>query len=238
VRAIAPTGLRQWAWRRGYRAWPPVGTVRWGGLRRTAPVSRHFGFDRGHPVDRWYIERFLEQRASDIRGVVLEFGDDTYARRFGRELDRVDVTDVDPTDPSATLSADLNVADSLPADSYDCIVCTQVLLLVWDLATAVRNLHQALRPGGVLLATVPGITRTCEDDTGRWTDYWRVTSGGALRLFEAEFGAGNVEVAGHGNVLSAVANLHGLSASELDEDELAVDDPNYEVIVTICARRL
>ena len=31
-----------------------------GSLGRTRPVSYHWGYDRGLPVDRWYIERFLE----------------------------------------------------------------------------------------------------------------------------------------------------------------------------------
>ena len=41
------------------------------GLRRLAPVSDKWGHDRGTPVDRWYIERFLERQAGDIRGRVL-----------------------------------------------------------------------------------------------------------------------------------------------------------------------
>ena len=64
-------------------------------LRHVDPVSRVFGLDRGLPVDRWYIERFLEHHADDIRGVVLEFGDDRYTRRFGRPT-QSDVLNVDP----------------------------------------------------------------------------------------------------------------------------------------------
>ena len=59
--------------------WPPVGTVRRLGLRRTEPISRAYGFDRGTPVDRHYIEAFLQRHApspdysaGDIRGRVLE----------------------------------------------------------------------------------------------------------------------------------------------------------------------
>ena len=47
------------------------------------PVSRSFGFDRGTPVDRRYIEQFLARHAAAIRGDVLEVGDDGYTRRFG-----------------------------------------------------------------------------------------------------------------------------------------------------------
>src|SRR3990170_7811785 len=51
------------------------GRVRFGDLRGVEPISREFGFDRGLPVDRHYIERFLSAHSSDIRGRVLEIGD-------------------------------------------------------------------------------------------------------------------------------------------------------------------
>ena len=59
-----------------------------GDLRRTKPVSSAFGYDRGKPVDRRYIEAFLATNSVDVRGRVLEIGDSAYTRQFGR--DRVD----------------------------------------------------------------------------------------------------------------------------------------------------
>src|ERR1041384_1893415 len=63
--------------------WPPVGKVGFGSLRRTTPISGEFGLDRGEPVDRYYVEKFLERHAEDIRGRVLEIGDDRYTKKFG-----------------------------------------------------------------------------------------------------------------------------------------------------------
>ena len=51
-----------------------VERVDFGSLRRLDPVSADFGYERGRPVDRYYIERFLSTRAYAIRGRVLEFG--------------------------------------------------------------------------------------------------------------------------------------------------------------------
>ena len=56
---------------------------RWLVSGRTQPLSRHWGFDRGTPVDRWYIERWLAGQARDIRGSVLEVKDSGYTTRFG-----------------------------------------------------------------------------------------------------------------------------------------------------------
>ena len=70
----------------------PVGTVDFGHFRRLIPISKEWGFDRGLPIDRYYIERFLQRHAADIRGRVLEVGDNAYTRRFGG--DRVTNSDV------------------------------------------------------------------------------------------------------------------------------------------------
>lgn len=52
-------------------------------LRRLSPVSRVWGFDRGLPVVRYHIERFLSANTADIQGHVLEIGDNTYTRNYG-----------------------------------------------------------------------------------------------------------------------------------------------------------
>lgn len=49
---------------------------------RTEPVSRIFGLDRGQPVDRFYIERFLAKYRNHIKGNLLEVAEDIYSRKF------------------------------------------------------------------------------------------------------------------------------------------------------------
>lgn len=48
-------------------------SARFGNFR---PLSASYGFDRGTPVDRLYIEEFLKLHSDDVRGRVLEIGDD------------------------------------------------------------------------------------------------------------------------------------------------------------------
>jgi SAM-dependent methyltransferase len=214
-----------------------VGQVRFGSLRRVEPISRDFGFVRGLPVDRWYIEGFLEAHAADVRGRVLEIGDDTYTRRFGgAAVEVADVLHVHAGNELATFVGDLADGAGLPDDAFDCIVLTQTLHLVYDMAAAVRTLHRVLRPGGVVLATVPGISHVSGDEW-RHGWFWAITPAGAGRLFGDEFGPDQVEVAGRGNVLAATAFLQGLSAAELRPEELAHDDPQYPLVVTVRAVR-
>ncbi len=213
---------------------PLPGRVDFGDFRRTVPLSRHFGFERGLPVDRHYIEAFLAARAGDIRGRVLEVGDATYTRRFGGErVVRSDVLHVDPEAEGATIIADLAAADDVPSDAFDCVVLTQTLHLVYDVSAAIRTIHRILAPGGVALITVPGISQL---DAGTWRDtwYWAFTEASATRLFAENF-AGDVSVAVHGNALAAIAMLEGIAADELRPAELAAHEPSYPVTVTVRA---
>ncbi|MGN6498071.1 MAG: glycosyltransferase, partial [Tsuneonella sp.] len=113
---------------------PRRGEVDFGDFGRTAPLSAGFGFKRGTPVDRWYVEQFLASRSIDIRGRVLEVGDDGYSRRFGSGIARQDVLNVKSDRPGTTIVGDLAEAGVLPAASFDCIVLTQTLHLVYDMA--------------------------------------------------------------------------------------------------------
>jgi peptidoglycan/xylan/chitin deacetylase (PgdA/CDA1 family)/SAM-dependent methyltransferase len=213
----------------------PVGEVDLGDLRRLTPLSPDFGCDRGRPVDRYYILRFLAARAADVRGRVLEVGERTYTRDFGG--DRVtssDVLHVSEGEPDATVIADLSRADHIPSYAFDCIIITQTLQLIYDVAAAVRTMHRILEPGGVVLATVPGISQTYDSEWGgSW--YWNFTPLSARRLFEETFGAGNVEVEAHGNVLAAISFLHGLAEEELTSDELDHRDSGYPLTITVRA---
>src|SRR3954471_10412782 len=73
------------------------------GLRVHEPVSTQFGLDRGRPVDRFYIERFLEQNKELIRGRVLEVQERTYIDWFGSGVKQADVLHAGPGNPEATL---------------------------------------------------------------------------------------------------------------------------------------
>jgi hypothetical protein len=225
---------------------PPVGSLRLGSLRRTDPISRDYGFDRGQPVDRHYIDRFLARHDRDIRGRVLEIGDDDYTRRFGgwtgapssvSRVEAVDVLDAAADNPGATIVADLADAPHVADATYDCVVCTQTLLLIYDVRAAIATTHRILRPGGVVLATVPGTSRICRPEAERFGDWWRFTSMSAGRLFEEAFGPDAVSVSSYGNVLAATAMLHGIAAEELRPEELDAHDPDFEVLIGVRAVR-
>src|SRR4051794_26371519 len=88
---------------------PPLGMVNLGSFATTCPVSRDYGWDRGTPIDRHYIENFIAQHSKDISGHVLEVGDDAYSRKFGRSrVSRQDVLHIHAGNPRATIVGDLS----------------------------------------------------------------------------------------------------------------------------------
>jgi SAM-dependent methyltransferase len=227
-RVISPDrrrGLRAWAHRLRHPAW--LGT-----LRRTSPVSRNWGWDRGTPVDRFYIEHFLEAHRGEIHGQVLEVLNNNYTVRYGRDVTRSDVLDIDAGNPAATVIADLADPSGLPEGRFDCFILTQTLQYIYDLPAAVRSCHRVLRPGGVLLVTVPALSRI---DKVPGQDYWRFTVTACARLFGEVFGAGNVAVRSHGNVLTALAFLSGMAHEELRRNELDVNDPHFPLVIVVRA---
>jgi SAM-dependent methyltransferase len=210
-----------------------VRPARLGTLRRTAPLSHDFGYDRGTPVDRYYIERFLAAHRHHVRGHVLEVKESMYTDRFGSGVIKKDVLDIDPGNPLATVVADLASADSIPDAIYDCFILTQTLQLIYDARSAISHARRILKPGGALLVTVPVVSQIVDDN--HLTDYWRFTVASCTLLFEEAFGSDSIRVRPHGNVLSAIAFLTGMAQEELTSDELEASDSRYAILISVCA---
>jgi hypothetical protein len=214
----------------------PGRRVRWGSFRRTQPFSDRFGLDRGLPVDRIYIADFLGAHAQDVRGSVLEVSRPTYTRLFGGDrVTEVSIVDIDPDNTQATIAADLCERGSLPASTFDCAIVTQTLQLLPDVPAALENLWSALVPGGVLLMTVPALSR--DDPVGG--DYWRFTPLGLRRILETNLPpVAVIAVQGYGNVLAGVGSLFGLSVEDIGPDRLREHDAAFPVVVCARVRRL
>ena len=202
----------------------------------TRPLSDSWGFDRGTPIDRYYIEAFLAGHADEIRGRVLEIKSDAYTARFGHNVEARDVLDIDAANPNATIVGDLTNSAAMPADRFDCIILTQTLQFVYDVQSAVANVHTMLRARGTALVTVPSTSRIAPR-YGQDTDYWRFTPASCRRLFGDVFGDQNVTVEPLGNVGAAVAFLRGAALEEVPRATLDYADADFPVIIAVRAVR-
>lgn len=200
------------------------------------PVTRDFGYSVGQPIDRYYIDLFLEQHCEDIHGCVMEIADSNYTKRFGGS--RVVKSEVLHTreNENATLIGDLATGQGIPRNSYDCIILTQTLPFIYDVKSAIANCHKALKHGGVLLCTVNGISQISRYDMDRWGDFWRFTNLSIKQLLLESFEPSAeksepVSVTTFGNILTATAFLKGLPSQELQLNEMNHHDQYYQVLI-------
>lgn len=208
-----------------------------GSVRSLTPASKIFGFDRGTPIDRYYIDSFLKTSQQYIKGAVLEIAESTYSKQFDNGVTKFEVLHYTADNKDATIIGDLSNPETLPSDAIDCFICTQTLNFISDFESAIKGIHQVLKPGGVALVTVAGLTQISRYDMDRWGDFWRFTTLSIKNSFEKVFGTDNITVESLGNVLSATALLHGLASEELKTEELDFNDPDYQITITVIAKK-
>jgi len=203
------------------------------GRRQLTPISRNFGYDRGQCIDRYYIETFLERHRADIQGQVLEVLDNRYTRKYGgSRVTYSDVLQAAPANRDATIVGNLGTGENIPRETFDCMIVTQTFYLIYEVQNAIANCYKALKPGGVLLASFPGICQLNRHDRERWGDYWRFTTMSVARLCKENFPTDDIEINGYGNVLVAISYLDGLALEDMLANELDYHDPDYEIVIT------
>lgn len=203
------------------------------------PLDDKYGMNRGTPVDRYYIEQFLQAQKELIRGTVMEIGDRVYTEKFGER--RVEKSIILHRDTEVSeinqIKGDFVTGEGLTEESVDCLICTQTLPFIYDLCSAANNIVKILKRGGVALLTVGGISPIIQYEMHHWGHFWSFTDMSLRKLFEEIAGVASVEVCTYGNVKSATAFLYGISYEELSQDELNYQDPAYQLIIAAIVKK-
>lgn len=234
---ILPDAILRMLFRAGFfeKYSPRLGNIKTGDFERATPFSFDFGFERGGPIDRYFVETFLDLNKKNIFGRVLEIGDNEYTLRYGAEaVKQSDIFHIDEKNKKATIIGDLSDAPHVPSNTFDCIVLTQTLHVIYDFKAALQTCHRILKPGGCLLLTVPGISHI---DHGEWKDYWlwSFTDKSIRRLMNEFFKPERVEIKTYGNVFVASAFLYGMGLPEIKKKYLEKHDPSYQVVISVKA---
>jgi len=187
------------------------------------------------PLDRHFIEDFLERNSVDIQGACLEVLDRRYTMRFGGEaVISTDVLDIDRKNETATIIDDLRDARSIASDTYDCIVLTQVLQFIDEPAAAIAECHRILKQNGVLLITLPSISRA-DCASGNERDYWRFTQAGARHLLSKHFEDLSIET--YGNARTGMYFYAGFAQEDTPAKLLRINDPDFPTIISVRAKK-
>jgi hypothetical protein len=192
---------------------------RWGNMRRTTPFSTTFGFDRGTPIDRYYLENFLDSHRALITGRVLEVQLASYTKRFGESVRESHTVDINP-EFRATYTCDLADAAQIPTAYYDCFLVPNTLQHLLKLEPALRTMLRVVRPGGTILLSAAGMLPLIPEGG----DYWRTTPEGWRVMLDAEWPGCDVTIEAHGNCLAAAAAIYGLAHEELSPAGLGFHD--------------
>jgi SAM-dependent methyltransferase len=206
----------------------PVGEIDWGSLRAQEPVSDKWGFDRGLPIDRYYIEKFLQTHFSDIKGYCLEVMNGMYTKRFGANVTGFEVLDVNKNNKNATIVGDLTDPATLTPNTFDCFIMTQTLPVIYDGNAVIKNSYAALKPGGVLLITAPALCRYSPHPE----DYWRFTDKSLEQLILSNSDTRNFQIEKHGNLVCSIGFMIGAASQEMKQTELDYYDERFPIVIT------
>ncbi len=203
----------------------------------TYPASNYHGFDRGNPIDRFYIDNFIKQNKKHIRGNCLELLNNDYTLKYGGEkIIKSDILDIDESNNRATIIDDLRNLKKIEDNSYECIILTQVLQFIDEVDLAISECHRILKKDGVILATLPAMSRI-DPVSNTEGDYWRFTSASAKHIFQKRFSTDKIDISTHGNVRSGIFFYLGLSQEETSSKILRDNDPNFPLIITVKATK-
>jgi hypothetical protein len=172
------------------------------------------------------VHQFLRPRIATFAGTGLVLGVDA----------EPGWTDVLPaTGDVKVLSATGRFGRELaPVADVDWVVLDRCLQRLPEMALALEEVVERLKPGAALITLFTGIARA-EPDALR--PLWSVAPYAARRLHEERGGLGPVEVEQYGNVTLALAWIYRLPADDLTERELSAVDPAYPVLVAVTASK-
>lgn len=214
-------------------------------LSNLSALTKNFGFDRGQPIDRFFISHFLKANKEFVKGDVLEVAERRYSSvlssvrakkwvlNYSPDRNSVDVKDL-------SVVGDLTKKESLPESSFDCFICTQTLNCIYELKEAVKTIKNLLRPGGVALVTLPSLTQLSGYDSERWGDFWRFTPASAERLFSEVFkeAGDSVNISAYGNLIAAITLLRGAAVEDMSNNDALLNfDPEYPVVTCVKVKK-
>lgn len=195
------------------------------------PIRSDMGGGKGKTISRYFVECFIQDQRRILSGDILEIGRNVYKKYVPVEniqsytcLDIEKYLDID-------IVADIQNMPGVPDESYDSIICTQVLEHVPNPFLAINELHRVLKPGGRLFLTVPFLNNLHMVPH----DYWRFTEFTLRELLQAFQDA---KVQKYGNIYYHILATLGVTSDEVDmETSISKIETQFPVIIVANAKK-
>jgi SAM-dependent methyltransferase len=208
----------------------PVGHIDFGDLKRKLPFCSQFGHFRGNPIDRYYLDRFIDEIRSEVKGVTLEIGGSRSNRELYRFKNTTSYLAMDLSGPDLDIAGDAHDPNVVEKESMDTILLFNVLEHCERPWVVADNIYQWLKPQGQVFCMVPTAQRVHRVPQ----DYWRILPD-ALNSIFSRFPRRKLYV--YGNPLTTIAANYGIAAEELTREELDCHHENYPVANCIHAQK-
>lgn len=204
----------------------PFGAIEYSDFKRYAPLCHDYGYSRGTPIDRYYLEQFIREIRSYVVGYTLEIGgsrENQYLYGFTNAMS-YKTMDMHQK-PEVDITGDIHDPNSLGSNSFDSIILFNVLEHCEKPWIVVENIYNWLTKRGSVFCMVPNSQRIHRDPK----DYWRILPDGMRSLF-AKFPIKQLYL--YGNPITTIATMMGVAAEELSSEEL--NSFNSEYLVATC----
>lgn len=121
------------------------------------------------------MQKFIKGRLLDLGCGDLPFKDKLLA-----QVSCYDTLDLFPRDIEPTFTSDIQNMSIVPSENYNSAICLEVLEHIPDPLRAIHEMYRILVPGGVLIVSVPHLSRLHDEPH----DYYRYTRYGLTYLLE------------------------------------------------------
>ena len=209
------------------------------------PLTRNFGIKRGTPIDRYFInkkiEDFLESlRQKDKKYRVLEIGGLDYLEKNSDFYESFELVMTNSNKKKSNIICkDLNEIYKGEFDKikkFDFIICTQVLNFVKNDLNALKVMYELLKNDGLIIGSVTGmISPLSLYDYKRWGAYRGYTDQGLRSIFEKANFSTKIET--HGNFELGYEILNGSVVEDIKKEVLEVKDPLFQITHTFSASK-
>ena len=201
-------------------------------------IGSDWGYRRGTPVGRVYIDMFLNKYRECIRGDIMEVAETTYSERFCQKNDTTSFTAIHVEKKEGCRQANLETGEGFYKEEFDTMIITQTLAYIYNLNEVINTIYRSLKQGGHCFVTVTDIGHMGSIETEKYGAFWGFHRAGIAKLFTEVFGENNVMIESYGNLKTVVAQLYGICAEDLDKKIINKKDDRYPMIIGIVARKV